>query len=139
MGYITKKQRHFSRVDTVFYDENKKLLGVSEIFTIDGAHGAFSSEELAKKGHYYLTPRDSLKHMINHGVEEPDFIMPVTILLKKAKYIVPWKTGIEEIDSEIKASKNYYEVFKPYWIKLKEEIKIENSLLIVSEDGIERF
>jgi hypothetical protein len=131
--YNKKRKRHFSKVDVAFYDDAKNLHGVSEIFTMDGAHGALPSRKLAN----WLTPRDLLPHLIQHAEPKPKFIILVTTLLKKSSCI-PRKTGIEQIDSQLKKCRNYYKVFKPYWIEFKEEIQLENSLLIINEDGIER-
>jgi hypothetical protein len=137
-GVTTKKRkRHFSKVDIAFYDNSKNLLGVSEIFTIDEAHGSLPSKKLADKGYYWLTPRDSLIHMIQYISPKPKFIILVTTLLKRASRI-PWKTKIKKIDLELEKSMNYYEVFKPYWENFKKKIEIESSLLIINEDGIER-
>ena len=132
------RKRHFSKVDIAFYDNSKDLLGVSEIFTMDQAHASLPSRKLAGVGHYWLTPRDSLIHMVQYATPKPKFIILVTILLKKSSYI-SWKTRIKRIDSELEKCKNYYKVFKPYWKEFKEKIEIENSLLIISEDGIERI
>jgi hypothetical protein len=129
--YNKKRKRHFSKVDIAFYDDAKNLHGVSEIFTTDEAHGALPSKA------NWVTPRDSLLHLIQYASPRPRFIIIITTLLKKASYI-PWPTENEQIDSELKKGKNYYKVFKPYWIKFKEEIQLENSLLIINEDGIER-
>jgi len=131
--YNKKRKRHFSRVDVAFYDNNKSLLGVSEIFTMDQAHGCLPSKKLD-----WLTPRDSLIHMIQYAGVKPKFIILVTTLLKKSSY-VPWKTNIKEIDSELTKHRNYYKVFKPCWMEFKKKIKIENILLIINEDGIEKI
>ena len=139
-GITRKRKRHFSKVDIAFYDKNKKLLGISEVFTIDEAHGALPSAKLAEVGHYWLTPRDSLMHLIQYALPRPKFIVLVSTLLKKAPYI-PWKTKIKEIDSKLESSKNYYEVFRPYWVELKKQIVSQNvkvSLLIINEDGVEK-
>ncbi|MFB0563288.1 MAG: hypothetical protein ACETWM_18965 [Candidatus Lokiarchaeia archaeon] len=132
-----RKRRHFSRVDIAFYDSGKSLLGCAEIFTMDGAHGSLPSARLAEVGHYWLTPRDSLLHMIQHGLLRPKFIILVVILMKRSPYKI-WRTGIKEIDSEIERDKNYYQVYKPYWKEFKNKIGIDNALLIITEDGIEK-
>lgn len=137
-GLYNKRKRHFSRVDVAFYDNNKNLLGVSEIFTMDEAHGCLPTKKLVRADHYWLTPRDSLMHMIQYALPKPKFIILVTILLKKSPYI-PWKTKIKEIDLKLTKHKNYYKVFKPCWREFKEKLNIENSLLIINEDGIERI
>ena len=133
-----RRGRHFNKVDIAFFDYRKTLLGLSEIFTMDEAHGALPSRELAKVGHYWLTPRDSLLHLTQHSLLKLNFIILVVILVKRAPYIA-WKTGIKEIDSELESSRNYYQIFKPYWKQFKDKIKIGNGLLIISEDGTERW
>lgn len=138
------RARHFSRVDLAFYDYEKNCLGVSEIFTMDESHGALPSIKLAeplmklgKLEKYWVTPRDSILHMTQYASSRPNFIILVTILCKRASSI-SWKMGIEEIDTELGKEKNYYRVFKPYWIELSKALRINNSLLVISEDGIER-
>ncbi len=135
-----KRKRHFSKVDVAFYDNNKNLVGISEIFTMDEAHGCLPSKKLAEVGHYWLTPRDSLLHLVEYAIQKPKFIILVTILLKKSTRLIPWKTKIKEIDSKLIEHKNYYEVFKPFWEEITKKIKIENTLLIINEeDEIERI
>ena len=59
------------------------------------------------------------------------------VLLKKApkKY---WKIGIKSIDDAL-AERNYYDAFAESWKNLKSRIQIPNSILIISEDGIEEI
>jgi len=132
-----KGKRHFLRADVAFYDDSRELLGVSEIFTMDEAHGALPSTKLAEVEHNWLTPKDSLIHMIRHAKEKPRFIILVVILLKESPRIW-WPTGIDKIDSKLRRSRNYYEVFLPNWKEFLGEIEIQNSMVILSEDDIER-
>jgi len=143
-GLVNKKRkRHFSRVDVAFFDKNKNLTGISEVFTIDEAHGALTTKELAKVNHYWLTPRDSLIHLIQHSAVKPQFVILVTTLLRKASKIA-WKIGIKEIDEKLESNRDYYDyynAFKKYWVKFKDEIERKNvkvSLLILNENGIEK-
>jgi len=129
-----KRKRNFSRVDIAFFDESKKLVGVSEIFTMDEAHGALPSRKLRT----WLSPRDSLIHLIKYASPKPEFIIIVTILLRNSLCVF-WKTKIREIDSQLEKTKDYYNVFKPYWENFKKDIEISNVLLIIHEDGIERY
>ncbi len=146
-----RRKRYFSKVDVAFYDNKKNLVGISEVFTLDSAHGCLPTKKLAENEHYWLTPRDSLLHLFQHAKEKPKFIILVVTLLKRYPHSPPWRTKIEEIDTKLKRQKdnygycNYYEVFKPYWMKFKEKIsreKIKNALIIiseVSENGIEKI
>ncbi|RLF43391.1 MAG: hypothetical protein DRN18_00150 [Thermoplasmata archaeon] len=140
-GLNRKRKRHLSRVDVGFYrfhDESKRreLVGIAEIFTLDEAHGCLPSKKLIENGHYWLTPRDSLSHAVQYAMDQPKFIILVTVLLKMSPHI-PWKTKIEEIDSELMRHRNYYKVFKPCWKKFKESLHLESALLIINEEGIE--
>ena len=138
-GLVNKKmKRHFKRVDVGFHDSNKKLLGISEIFTMDEAHGCLSTLELVKVKLYWLTPRDTLIYAVQNSKQRLEFVIIVVALSKSAKYIA-WKTGISKIDSELQKDKNYYRVFKDRWIEFKNELEryVNCSLVIISEDSIE--
>jgi len=120
-----KKKRHFKRVDVGFYDNNKRLLGISEIFTIDGAHACLPTSKFIK----------ILIYTIQNSYNKPEFLILVIALPKRSKYIA-WKTGISKIDSELRKNKNYYTVFRDCWIKFKDKLKryVNCSLIIISED-----
>jgi|GEM_PF-2222770 len=133
-----KLKRHFKRVDVAFF-KGRELVGISEIITIDGAHGCFKTETLAKVEHIWLTPRDSLLHLVKYGKERPEFIILVVTLPKKSSRIY-WRTKIKEIDDDLLSDKSYYKVFKPYWIGTKKELEkagTKCSLVIIHEDAIE--
>ncbi len=137
-----KRKRGFKKVDVAFYDydeskKSKRLVGFGEIHTMDEAHGAIPSEDLARVRHYWLTPRDSMIHTIEHALEQPKFVIIVTVLLKKSPRVF-WPTMVREIDERLKTNKNYYEVFKPYWEKFKRDIRIDSALLIINENGVEK-
>lgn len=102
---------------------------------MDESHGALSSKVLAEK-YNWLTPRDSLPHLIEYSENKPGFIIMVVILCKNVERIT-WKTYIDEIDNTLIQDRNYYSVFKKYWEELRDTISIDNTLAIINEDGIE--
>jgi len=132
------RNRYFSKVDVAFYNHEKTLLGVSEVFTMDESHGARPSKDLVTVHSHWLTPFDSIPHMINYSNQKPNFIIMITILMKKVTRIY-WKTKVDKIDTQLVNTKNYYDTFKESWIKFKEKISIDNTLLLISEEGIEKI
>jgi hypothetical protein len=134
---ITKRRAkcsNFKRVDVAYYDLYKKLIGIGEVLTMDEAHGAMSSRELK---HNWFTPYDYIPYLIDNAIDKPRFLIMAIVLLKSApkKY---WPIGIKSID-DVLVKKNYYEAFIGSWKNLKSRIQIPNSILIITEDGIEEL
>ena len=133
-----KNGRRFCRVDVGFYNNEKELLGVAEVYTMDESHGATPSKDLAEVEHYYLTPYDMIPHMLQYAKNKPKFMLLITILAKNAPRVF-WKTKIPYIDEKLKENKNYYDTFKDSWRDLNNKIEVDSSLLLISEEDIERY
>ncbi|HAP67548.1 MAG TPA: hypothetical protein DCQ99_07170 [Nitrospinae bacterium] len=136
---LDKRKRNFSKVDVGFYDNDKTLLGVAEVYTLDTAHEARNSKEAG-----FLTPRDSLVHMVKNPKDDNkiSFFILVVMLPRKADDI-PYRAELKRkriIDDNFVNGKNYYDHFVKDWKELKKEISkcdIQTSLVVITESEVE--
>ena len=139
VGVTTKKTeaRQFIKVDAAFYDNNKTLRGLAEIYTMDAAHGALKSSGLPERS--WVTPRDIYLHLADYSTINIEFVIIVAILLKKANRIEwPVPSPYREI---LEHGNDYYSAFKQPWQEMKSELmnrQISTNLLIINEDYIEQ-
>jgi len=84
------------------------LKGLGECITQNGAHECLATKDMPSIG--TLTTSDILRFAIEQIKPKPQIIILLIVLPERAKKI-PWKTGIREIDEDLRKHRNYYRAF----------------------------
>lgn len=122
----TKSKQGIYRTDVVFYDEKVKLVGISEIFTMD---------MLAHLQIHKVTSACKILHLLKTSSPSIDNILLVCVLPQNTTKTPSWKE-FKEIAND---SKDLFKIFSPLIAKLEAEIKKlnKNSYHIkITENGI---
>jgi hypothetical protein len=119
-GMGNKKQSRY-KTDVAFFSRENRLIGISEIFTIDMLAHILPIEKLKEKYPEidFVTSATKILYLLEHSFVHIDNILFVFVLPRNAINLPSYP----DFRKLVEGSKNLFEKFSPYIEDLKFEIK----------------